>query len=150
MNAVILFVALRLTSFHASAAPGFPYRVPSPYPDSTMFHDYNIVTNFQLREASAKKVVTLGGGSQCSFANKTIISAGSLEEGEITNSSNRDSTAVPLTLTCGAADSHVPGMITDGNTSTYWLSNGSNPLSKLDIDLTKTYQVSIIRIILLP
>ena len=39
-------------------------------------------------------------------------------------------------------NSHIPQMAADGNTSTYWLSNGSNPLSKLDINLGTAYQVS--------
>ena len=149
MTTVILFVALSLTPLHASA-PQFAYRVSRNYPDNQIYQDYSAATNSELIDAAARKVVTLDGGSQCSFDSKNILSAGSLKEGEITNSSNRDSTAVPLTLTCGAADSHVPGMITDGDTRTYWLSNGSNPLSKLVIDLKETYQVSLNRIILLP
>ena len=41
-------------------------------------------------------------------------------------------------------------MAADGNTSTYWLSNGSNPLSKLDIDLGTAYQVSNVTYIFYP
>ena len=148
MTTVILFVALSLTPLHASA-PQFAYRVPRNYPDNQIYQDYSTATNGELIDAAARKAVTLDKGSQCSFDNKNIISAGSLKEGEITNSLDSDAAAVPLTLTCRTADSHRPQMITDGNTRTYWLSNGSNPLSKLVIDLNITYQVSVNRIILL-
>ena len=38
-------------------------------------------------------------------------------------------------------DSHVPQLAADEDTSTYWLSNGSTPLSRLNLELGTTYQV---------
>ena len=98
MTTVILFVALSLTPLHASA-PQFAYRVSRNYPDNQIYQDYSSATNGELIDAAARKVVTLDKGSQCSFDNKNIISAGSLKEGDIIPGSN-SSDAARLLLTC--------------------------------------------------
>ena len=77
--------------YPAAVLSRYLYRNNAAYDDSQRYSDYHNATGGELINAAARKITTLGAGTQCSSVGGSVIyisPAGLIVEGEITPQSN--------------------------------------------------------------